>query len=60
MDVRTEGTAEIKYFWSTLSGMLAELADDGHPHLFNPEKIMVNEADANMTSVVEEFGEDYY
>ena len=55
MDVRTEGKAEIKYFQSTLNDILTELADDGQPNLFNPEKIMVDEAGANMTGVVEEF-----
>ena len=60
MDVRTGGTAEIKFFLSTLNDMLTELADDGQSKMFNPEKIMVNEAGANMTGVFEEFGEDYY
>ena len=60
MDVRTEGKAEKKYFWSTLNVMLMELKDNGQPHLFHPEKIMVNEAGANMTGVLEEFREDYY
>ena len=60
MDVRTEATAEIKYFLSTHNDILTELGDDGQPHLTNPEKIMVDDAGANMAGIVEEFVEEFY
>ena len=58
MEVRSEGTQNIHWFWKLLNSALREITSDSQA-MFNPAQIMVDENGANFCGVREEFGLGY-
>ena len=58
MEVRSEGTKNISFFWRNLNNALREATDEPDT-MFNPCNIMVDENGANFCGVKEVFGLDY-
>ena len=58
MEVRSEGTKNISFFWRNLNNALREATEEPDT-MFNPCNIMVDENGANFCGVKEVFGLDY-
>ena len=58
MEVRTEGTKNIRWFWKLLNQALREVTGNDEA-IFNPTQIMVDENGTNFCGVREEFGLGY-
>ena len=58
MEVRTEGTKNIHWFWKLLNQALREVTGNNEA-IFNPTQIMVDENGANFCGVRKEFGLSY-